>query len=283
MAISKLTTSSEAVKFIKDGNSIVLFGGWDPMSLICELIRTGRSNLRVFAHSYSIGADMLLQSGSVETMFYSSPSKEFSPDGCDGVYSTPEEVLRSQLSASIAGTEYALMPNIVDLLNASPEMYQPVVSPFTNAPQIAAAAISPDVALLHVPRADIFGNIQLDPADSCRIAEILRLADAAKTVVVSAEQIVSSDAILQNQDATILLASRVCAVVEAPYGTYPLGCGCRYKADEEYISSYINAKANGTYQDFITKSLLADMDWSAFLNKLGFDKLMALSTNRRGE
>ena len=77
MAISKLTTSSEAVKFIKDGNSIVLFGGWDPMSLICELIRTGRSNLRVFAHSYSIGADMLLQSGSVETMFYSSPSKEY--------------------------------------------------------------------------------------------------------------------------------------------------------------------------------------------------------------
>lgn len=282
MSISKLTNSSTAASYIKDGDSIVLFGGWEPTSLIRELLYANRRNLRIFAHSFSIGVDILLQRDVVTEMYYSSDHDVTLHDR-SALFRVPESVLRSQLSAAIADLEFTPIAYDINVPFSSSELYKQVLSPFSNTQQLAASAIRPDVALLHVPRADISGHIQLDAADDHRIADVLRLACAAKRVIVSAEQVVSYEAITQNSNATILPADKVCAVVEVPFGAYPLGCGCRYNADSAFISSYIEAKNNGTYHDFIDNSLLCDKNWDTFLNSLGFDKLMALSTNRRGE
>ena len=61
-------------------------------------------------------------------------------------------------------------------------------------------ALNPDVALIHAHRADMLGNVQVDgyrhmDADMAR---------AARTVIVSAEQIVSPDEIAARPDRTML-------------------------------------------------------------------------------
>jgi glutaconate CoA-transferase, subunit A len=106
--------------------------------------------------------------------------------------------------------------------------------PFTGERLCLIPALFPDVALIHVHRADRFGNAQIDgyPHMDADIAA------AAQTVIVSAEEIVDSDEIRRTADRTVIPFFAVDAVVEAPYGAYPHECYGLYEADLEHIDAY---------------------------------------------
>ena len=78
-------------------------------------------------------------------------------------------------------------------------------------------ALFPDVALLHVHRADRFGNCQIDGYTHMDPD----IASAATTVLVQAEEIVDDDRIKREPDRTVIPGFVVDAVVEAPFGAYP--------------------------------------------------------------
>jgi hypothetical protein len=64
---------------------------------------------------------------------------------------------------------------------------QTVTCPYTGERLAAVPALNPDVALIHAHRADMFGNVQVDGYQHMDVD----MARAARTVIVSAEQIVS--------------------------------------------------------------------------------------------
>jgi glutaconate CoA-transferase subunit A len=106
--------------------------------------------------------------------------------------------------------------------------------PFTDELLVAVPALVPDVALIHVHRADVRGNAQVEgPAYMD-----LELARAAKVVIVSAEEIVSSEELVRHNDRTLIPALVVDAVVEVPYGAYPHECHGRYEADFAHFDAY---------------------------------------------
>src|SRR5207249_10538743 len=89
--------------------------------------------------------------------------------------------------------------------------------PYTGATLAAVPALFPDVALLHVHRADVFGNCQIDGYPHMD-ADIAR---AATTVLVTTEEIVGVEETRRHPERTVIPGFVVDALVLAPFGAFP--------------------------------------------------------------
>ena len=81
-------------------------------------------------------------------------------------------------------------------------------------------ALNPDVALIHVQRADSYGNAQIDGLQFMDID----IAMAANRVILTTERLISNDQIRRTPDRTRIPFFTVDAVVEVPYGSAPHEC-----------------------------------------------------------
>ena len=99
--------------------------------------------------------------------------------------------------------------------------------PYTGETLHAVPALYPDVALLHVQRADRFGNCQIDGYPHMD-ADI---AFAAATVLVTAEEIVPEEEIRRHPDRTVIPGFAVDALAHVPWGSYPHECYGLYDSE----------------------------------------------------
>ena len=100
---------------------------------------------------------------------------------------------------------------------------------------VVAKAMRPDVAVFHVDKADIHGNV------SCGYhVEAVILAEASRHVVVTAEEVVDR---LTEDDAvgTFIPSILVHTVAHAPFGAHPGGFTGRYKPDGAAMKAYVVA------------------------------------------
>jgi glutaconate CoA-transferase subunit A len=112
-----------------------------------------------------------------------------------------------------------------------------VTCPYTGATLHAVPALFPDVALIHVHRADRAGNGQIDGYPHMDAD----LALAAGTVLVTAEEIVSEEEIRRRPERTVIPGFAVDAVAHAPYGSYPHECYGLYDAEPAHFTDYVAA------------------------------------------
>ena len=84
-----------------------------------------------------------------------------------------------------------------------------------------------DTLLLHAPRADADGNIEIYGARALDLA----VAGAARQVLVTVEEIVPTGTLQQDGRRTILTRNLVTAVAEVPAGAYPTSCLPYYATD----------------------------------------------------
>jgi glutaconate CoA-transferase, subunit A len=139
-------------------------------------------------------------------------------------------------------------------------------------------ALNPDVALIHAHRADLFGNAQVDGYRHMDTD----MARAARTVIVSAEQIVSPREIAASPDRTMLPHFAVDAVVEAPHGAYPHECYGRYGPDLEHFDSYATSvREHGPAAGlrYVEENVDAHPDFAGFLTAAGPSRLAALAAD----
>jgi glutaconate CoA-transferase subunit A len=112
---------------------------------------------------------------------------------------------------------------------------RPMTCPFTGQTVNLVPALFPEVALLHVHRADRFGNCQID-GYAHMDADIAR---AANTVLVTAEEIVGEELFRRQPDRTTIPGFVVDAVVEAPLGAFPGECYGLYETDFSHFDDYV--------------------------------------------
>ena len=110
-----------------------------------------------------------------------------------------------------------------------------VECPYTGATLHAVPALYPDVALLHVQRADRFGNCQIDGYPHMD-ADI---AFAAATVLVTAEEIVPEEEIRRHPDRTVIPGFAVDALAHVPWGSYPHECYGLYDSEPGHFGEYV--------------------------------------------
>jgi glutaconate CoA-transferase subunit A len=145
--------------------------------------------------------------------------------------------------------------------------------PFTDELVVAVPACVPDVALIHVHSVDAEGNAQVEgPAYMD-----LEFARAAKTVIVTAEEIVPHEAIVRHADRTLIPGFVVDAVVEVPFGAYPHECHGRYEADFAHFDAYTQLVEEGGVdgvEAYLREHVEEAGSFAGFLDGIGASALL---------
>jgi acyl CoA:acetate/3-ketoacid CoA transferase alpha subunit len=149
--------------------------------------------------------------------------------------------------------------------------------PFTGMPVCLLPALVLDVGLIHVHRADRHGNAQIEGISGFA-AEMAR---ACKRLIISAEEIVSTEQIRREPDRTLIPYYLVDAVVHAPYGSHPGDMAYVYGRDENAIREWVEAsKTEAGATDYLSKNVYGVGDHAAYLDLIGPERLAQVSAER---
>jgi glutaconate CoA-transferase, subunit A len=103
-----------------------------------------------------------------------------------------------------------------DLERANP-LIRTVTDPYSGTEVVTVPALHPDVAIVHVQRADAEGNAQIWGI----IGEQKEAAFAARKVILTAEEIVPPEVIRSDPNRTLIPGFIVDAVCHVPYAAHP--------------------------------------------------------------
>jgi glutaconate CoA-transferase subunit A len=124
------------------------------------------------------------------------------------------------------------------LPEVTPSLYAQISCPFTGTEMLAIRALTPDTAIIHTRRADAAGNAEL--------------ARGARRVVITCEELVSTEEISANPAATSVPGFLVDAVIEAPWGAHPTTHVPSYGFDAWAVADYADICAAGESSGYIS-------------------------------
>src|SRR5205814_6650696 len=147
-----------------------------------------------------------------------------------------------------------------------------IACPYTGETLHAVPALFPDVALIHVHRADRFGNCQIDgyphmDADMAR---------AATTVLVTCEALITEEDTRRHPDRTVIPGFLVDALVHVPFGAYPHECYGLYEADFDHFGEYtaaIHAAGPTAVADYLERYAYGPPTFADYLDLFGGERL----------
>jgi glutaconate CoA-transferase subunit A len=249
MPHSKLISLAEAIaRFVPDGSSIALGTAQEtliPFAAGHELIRQRRRNLTLIGPISDILFDQLIGAGCVRTIRAAWVGNVITGSGYNFRRAVESGALEmedhSNLTISMALRAGAMgvpfMPARTalgsDLFKTNPNL-KTITCPFTGDTLTAAAAINPDVTIVHVQRADKHGN-----AHTWGNLGITREAClASRRIIITAEEIVEPDIINSDPNRVITPGFRVSAVVHAPWGAHPSPVPGYYNRDHQAFIDY---------------------------------------------
>ncbi len=110
-----------------------------------------------------------------------------------------------------------------------------IEDPYTGETLYAIPRLQPDWAIIHVHAADAEGNARIGG----NRAFDFEMTRAARSVIITAEEIVSSETIMEEPELTVVPGFMVRAVVHAPGGAGPCSCYPNYEVDEAEMRRYM--------------------------------------------
>ena len=309
----KVMSLSEAVKtYVKDGSHISI-GGFtvnrNPMAAVYEMIRQGIRNLHVYAHSNGTGVDELVGGGCVGEIEIAYGGNGRAAPTCirfkqaiqKGTivhedYSNYQMSLRFHAGAMgvpFLPTRSSLGTDIVNKWGFSKEMRKKdpkipnsklieMENPFdgwANCRKVVLVpAITPDVTIIHVQKADRQGTCRIQGLQFCDADQ----AKAARNVIVTCEQIVDSAELRTDPEYNQIPFIHVSAVVPVPYGAYPSSCYKHYDYDPTQLSDFAKAaKDDGAFKAYLDKFVYGVKDHQGLLDLVGKDRLAKIKADPR--
>lgn len=280
---NKVMTAAQAVGMIRDGDTLAIQGmgtQMSPLALVREIIKARKRNLTAAMIVGGIGLDWLIASGCVSKVMaiivnldefgMANAFRRAAEAGQLRVEEYTEHQMLSRFSAGAYGLPFmtsqsGLGSAVTDL---HPDTTRVIDCPFTGQKVIACRALQPDVCILHAHRADEVGNVQFFPKPVW--ADVDVLPRASKKVIVTVEEIVSTDEIRRTPTHTGLPYFKVDAVVHVPYGAHPCSLFPRYNFDRAIFEQYAaeSRTPEGT-QAFIEKFVLGPRDQAEYMRLAG--------------
>jgi glutaconate CoA-transferase, subunit A len=141
----------------------------------------------------------------------------------------------------------------------------------------AVRAIRPDIAIVHVQRADREGNAH------CwgNFGVMLEGVRAAKGVIVVAEEIVDPEVIASDPNRTVIPGFLVNAVVECRFGAHPSPVQGYYRRDDAFFREYHEeTKTQADTDDWLKRWVYDVIDRRDYLNQLGGCRVAELGVKR---
>ena len=281
--MSKVVSLAEAIsEYVQDGD-IVYAAGFThliPFAAGHEIIRQGKKNLILARATPDLIYDQMVAAGCAKKVI-------FSYMGNPGVGSL--RIVRSaleqgkleweeyshfgmitRLQAGASGLPFLPMnqTGATDLENANPNIKR-IPDPFGGKDVIVVPALNPDVAIVHVQRADANGNAHLWGI----IGEQKEAAFAAKKVILTAEEIVDESVIRSDPNRTMIPGIVVSAVCHVPFACHPSYAQGYYDRDNEFYLSWdkVSESAELTKQ-YLDEWVYGVKDRNEYWAKMGEEK-----------
>ncbi|MGD8604542.1 MAG: CoA-transferase [Anaerolineales bacterium] len=286
--VDKRMTEAQAVeKFVFDGAYIgtELYGTVRaPMSITREILRQGKKDLRLAGQGV-LELDLLMAASLVKTLdltyigleVYGISNvlrREVESGRIEKVVEWSNGSIVWRFKAASMGVPFLPTRSMLGSDTLKYSAAKVVECPFTGDPIALIPALILDVGIIHVHRADMYGNCQVDGIEGF----CFEMARASKSLIVSTEKIIPTEEIRQNPDQTIIPYYLVDAVVEAPYGSHPGEMCYEYERDEPEIKAWVEAtKTPETTQAYLDEWVYGVKNHEEYLQKVGSERLAALS------
>lgn len=288
----KLVSEKEAIStFVKphDYLGIELYGIVRcPLSLTREIVRQGIKNLR-FVGQGVIEADLLISEGLVDEMdltyigwevYGTSPVlRRAAESGKVKIVEWSNAALSWRMVAGAMGIPFIPTRSMIGSDTFKHSSAKIVEDPFTGDKICLLPATVLDVGLIHVHRADKYGNCEIEG-----IAGFApEMARASKKLIISAEEIVDTDYFRKYPDRNIIPYFLVDAVVHAPFGSHPGEMNYCYSRDDDNLKEYFKMMATHEgAKEYINKYIHNIKSHEDYLKFIGENKLEELKRNSKG-
>jgi glutaconate CoA-transferase, subunit A len=282
----KQVSLGDAARLVRNGDDIAIGGclySRTPMAALLEILREGRSGLTLSRSLMCYEAELFMVRGAANHIMTSWMGiglpwgisrilRQFVEEGKATYEEWSHLALGLRFRAAAMGLPFLPTLSMLgsDLLTGTDAKV--IDCPFTGQPLCLVPAYYPDVALIHVHRADRYGNAQIEGYPFMD----REIAGAAQTVIVTAEEIVDSDEIARRADTTFLPNFVVDAVVEVPFGSFPHECYGRYEAVYEHFDEYVRlVNEDGTrgVERYLEQFVDGPGSFQGFLDRFGEDIL----------
>jgi glutaconate CoA-transferase subunit A len=236
---------------VHDGDSVALGLALEsgiPFAAVHELIRQQRRDLTLIGPISDMAFDQLIAAGCVARVIAAWVGNVAGGSGYGFRRAYEQAIPRAivledhsnftvglALKAAAMGLPY--LPTLTgqggDIVKSHPRIRE-VDDPFGGQPLLAVGALKPDVAIVHVQRADAEGNAHLWG----NIGLTVEAAYAAQRTIVVCEEIVAEEVIRSDPNRTVIPGFLVTAVVEEPGGSLPSSIQGYWRRDFESFLAY---------------------------------------------
>ncbi len=287
----KVLPLPEAIRrLVRPGASIVLGTCLEqmiPFSAAREILRQGIGDLTLIGPVSDIAFDQLIGGGLVRRVMaawvgnvmmgsaysYRRAVERGEPRPLE-VVEFSNFTLAQALHAAAIGAPFLPTRSTLgsDLPGRNPYL-EPFADPRTGGPLLAVRALQPDVAIVHVQKADphgnglLWGSLGITP-DAVR---------AARATIVTAEEIVAPEQLRRDPNRVIVPGLVVAAVCEARWGAHPSPVQGYYNRDHEaYRDYHARTKSAEGYAAWRAEWVEGAPDLGAYVARLGNERVHAL-------
>ena len=278
--VEKLVTEQEAVsRFVGDGDYLAydfssLTRG--PQALVREIIRQHKRNLWICAEFTLHESSLLVGAGSVARidvgfLGYGTYIGRAVTEGRVQVFEWTNGALASRMLAGARGIPFMPIRNLSGTDTFRRSGAKLVEDPFSGNPLCLVPALNPDVFLVHVHQADMYGNTRIFGTNLFA----LEGAMASKKVIVSAEEIIDPLEFRKEPAKTTIPYFLVSAVVHLPFGAYPGGVPGKYELDVEHIQQLNEIETEEQMRAYLDASVYSVKNHAEFLGqRVGWKRLV---------
>jgi glutaconate CoA-transferase, subunit A len=287
----KVTTVQKVVaEMIYDGDYLGV-GGFGanriPTAVLHEIVRQKKKNLGLAGHTATHDFQILVTGKCVnrcdvayivglEARGLSKAARMAIESGSIEMTEWTNAALTWRYKAAAMGLSF--MP-VRCMLGTDTQKYSAAVEmecPFTGSKYLAVPALYPDVGIVHVHRADVYGNCQID---GITIAD-MDLARASRRLIITTERLVPNEVIRREPSKTVIPYYLVDAVIEVPFGSYPGNMAYEYFSDEDHLREWLTVDGDpDTLAAFLEKHIYGVKDFNGYLDTIGgLSRLQQLRT-----
>ena len=278
--MEKLLPLTEAIQhYVKAGDSVYAAGFTHliPFAAGHEIIRQGIKDLTLARATPDLIYDQMVAAGCARKVIFSYMGNP----GVGSLRIVRTEIeagnleweeyshfsMISRLQAGATGLPFMPMnPTAAgDLEHANP-FYRTVTDPYSGREVVVVPALNPDVAIVHVQRADAEGNAHIWGI----IGEQKEAAFAAGRVILTAEEIVPPDVIRSDPNRTLIPGFIVDAVCHTPFASHPSYTQGFYDRDNDFYLKWDEiSKSKESVQRYLDEWVFGVKDRAEYWEKLG--------------
>ncbi len=279
--INKVIPLKEAIqKYVHDGDYLAI-GGFGanrtPTAACHEIVRQRKKNLAFAGHT-STHDYQILALGEVfnrcdiayiiglEIRGLSPNARRFSESGKVQFCEWTNYALALRLKAAAMGVSFLPGRNVMGTDTFKHSAAKIVQCPFTGKRYCLFPALWPDVSIIHVHEADIYGNARFKGISICD----LELARASKRLIITCERLIHNDKIRRDPSSTLIPYFLVDAVCEVPFGAFPGNMVGEYYSDENHLNLWLESEKDPeTLKKFADKYFYGTKDFNEYLELCG--------------